>query len=145
MLKIPLVHHTALVEHHDSVRYPGDGVQIVGDKYHGSLVFLLDPQKLIQDLILSDGVNGGGRLVRNQKGWLHSGGNSNHDPLEHPTGELVGILLQYFLRTTDAHFFQQFQGAAANLISVPVVVGGKGLSDLGTDTVEGVEAGHWIL
>ena len=106
VLKISLVHHAALVKHHDPVRYPGDGVQIVGDKYHGSLFFLLDPQKLIQNLILGDGVNGGGRLVRNQKDGFHSGGNSNHDSLEHSAGELMGILIQYLLRIADTHFFQ---------------------------------------
>ena len=60
-------------------------------------------------------------------------------------GELVGILLQYLLRIADTHFFQQLQGAAEDLLPVPVVVGGKGLGDLGADTVEGVETGHWIL
>ena len=145
MLKISLVHHAALIQHHDPVRYPGDGVQIVGDKYHGSLFFLLDPQKLVQDLILGDSVNGGGRLVRNQKDGFHSGGNSDHDPLEHSTGELVGILLQYLLRIADTHFFQQLKGASADLLPVTAVVGGKGLGDLGADTIERVETGHWIL
>ena len=145
MLKIALVHHAALIQHHDPVRYPGDGVQIVRDKYHGSLFFLLDPQKLVQDLILGDGVNGGGRLVRNQKDGFHSGGDSDHDPLEHSAGELVGILLQYLLRIADTHFFQQLKRAAADLLPVPVVVGGKGLGDLGADTIERVETGHWIL
>ena len=57
----------------------------------------------------------------------------------------MGILLQYLLRIADTHFFQQLQGAAEDLLPVPVVVGGKGLGDLGADTVEGVETGHWIL
>ena len=62
---------------------------------HGGLVFLLDPQKLVQNLILGDGVNGGGGLVRNEQCGLHGGGNSYHDPLEHPAGELVGVPVSY--------------------------------------------------
>ena len=57
----------------------------------------------------------------------------------------MGVLLQHLLRAADAHFFQQLQGASADLLPTPAVVGGEALGDLVSDTVEGIEAGHGIL
>ena len=70
VLEIALVHHKPLIEDYDPVCHTGNRIQVMGDKDHRCLVFLLDPQQFVQDLKLSDGVNSCGRFVRDQKGRL---------------------------------------------------------------------------
>ena len=57
VLEIALVHHKPLIEDYDPVCHTGNRIQVMGDKDHRCLVFLLDPQQFVQDLKLSDGVN----------------------------------------------------------------------------------------
>lgn len=104
VLEIALVHHKPLIEDYDPVCHTGNRIQVMGDKDHRCLVFLLDPQQFVQDLKLSDGVNSCGRFVRDQKGRLHRGRNANHNPLKHSAGELMRVLLQHLLRITNPLF-----------------------------------------
>ena len=44
VLEIALVHHKPLIEDYDPVCHTGNRIQVMGDKDHRCLVFLLDPQ-----------------------------------------------------------------------------------------------------
>ena len=55
VLEIALVHHKPLIEDYDPVCHTGNRIQVMGDKDHRCLVFLLDPQQFVQDKRRSHG------------------------------------------------------------------------------------------
>ena len=85
----------------------------------------LDTDKFFQNLILCDGIDGGGRLIGDQKLRLQGHGNADHDALEHAAGKLVRVFFQNLFAVPDSHLIENFQTPAANLLDVPRGVGGK--------------------
>ena len=101
------------VHDQDAVSYFGDGAQVMGDEQHGGIFLLFDTDKFFQNLVLGDGIDGGGRLIGNQKLRLQGHGNADHDTLEHAAGKLVWVFFQNLFSVSDPHLFQNFQRAGA--------------------------------
>ena len=109
MLEIAAVHHSSVIQHHDTVCHARNGVQVMRNEDHSRVMIFFDMQKFIENFILSDGIDRRGRFVCNQKRRFHGCCNADHNALEHTAGKLMRIFFQHFLRVSDAHFFQQFQ------------------------------------
>ena len=96
MLKVSAVYDLSAVHNKDAVCYFGDGSQVMGDEKHGSIFILFNADKLFQDLVLSDGINGSCWFISNEKFRLQCHGNTDHNTLEHTAGELMRIFFQNF-------------------------------------------------
>ena len=130
MLKVATVYDMSAVHDQDAVSYFGDGAQVMGDEQHGGIFLLFDTDKFFQNLVLGDGIDGGGRLIGNQKLRLQGHGNADHDTLEHAAGKLVWVFFQNLFSVSDPHLFQNFQRAGADFLRIPGGVGGKGFCHL---------------
>lgn len=130
VVKASAVHHMSAVHDQDAVSYFGDGAQVMGDEQHGGIFLLFDTDKFFQNLVLGDGIDGGGRLIGNQKLRLQGHGNADHDTLEHAAGKLVWVFFQNLFSVSDPHLFQNFQRAGADFLRIPGGVGGKGFCHL---------------
>ena len=96
MLKVATVYDMSAVHNQDAVCYFRNRAQVMGDEKHGSIFVLFNTDEFLQDLILSDSINGSCGLISDQKFWLQCHGNTDHNALEHTTGKLVGVFLQNF-------------------------------------------------
>ena len=87
-------HHLSGVHHPDAPGPAGHHAQIVGDEDHGHAQLVLQRSQKVEDLLLHGHIQRGGGLVCDQQLGIAGQGNGDGDPLAHPPGQLVGVLLE---------------------------------------------------
>ena len=133
------------VHHAERVGHFGDDGDVVADVDDRHPHLGLDPLQLLEDLVLDDDVEGGGRLVGDDQ--LRAAGERHGDDraLAHPAGELVRVAVQHRRRETDGAEELLHVGALLVIAHDAAVVGVEGLADLVSDPVHRVPGVHGAL
>ena len=98
------------------VGHPGDDTQVMGNPDDGNIEFSLQTLGQFDDLGLHSYVECRGRFIGDHEFWIAGYGHSDHDPLPHTPGKLMGIVLKALTRTGDADMIEKFNGSFASLI-----------------------------
>ena len=135
----PGVHH----------RHPvGDlhrGADIVGHKHDRQPALLLLLAQQDQDLDLHRGVEGGGRLIRQQQLRVTGERKGDHRPLAHPAGHLVRVSIQPPLRAGNAHLAQGLQRPVPGRLARQPFVAAQPFNNLLPDGVDRIEGQQRLL
>ncbi len=94
----------------DAVAHLRDHRQVVADEQDRGLEPLTKRRHQVEHLGLDGGVKGRRRLVEYEQSGLRSERHGDHDPLQHPARELMGIGVQHPSRIRDLHHAEQFLG-----------------------------------
>ena len=144
-LDVPLLHQHAPLHHRRAGAELPHHVQVVGDEQHGDAGLPVQLFQKLQNLGLDGHVQGGGGLIQQQQlGPCHDG-RGDHGPLQHPAGELVGILPIHARRVRQLHCCQGRQGLVPPRLPGEVCVDTQHLLHLGADTHQGVHAALGFL
>ena len=144
-LDVPLLHQHAPLHHRRAGAELPHHVQVVGDEQHGDAGLPVQLFQKLQNLGLDGHVQGGGGLIQQQQlGPCHDG-RGDHGPLQHPAGELVGILPIHARRVRQFHCCQGRQGLVPPRLPGEVCVDTQHLLHLGADTHQGVHAALRLL
>src|SRR5262249_59029470 len=94
------------IHHDDLLRELGDDAEIVGDQHDGGAGLVAQIAHEIEDLRLHRDIEGGRRLVGDEKVWITSQRHRDHDALAHATRKLVRVVLETLLGRRDAYTAQ---------------------------------------
>ena len=100
------------VHHHRAVADGGGQLQVVGDEQHGQAEVAAQVVEDRHHLGLGGDVEGGGRLVGQQQARLGQQRRRDHDPLQHPAGQLVRVLPEPLGPVLDADLGERVDRAA---------------------------------
>ena len=103
----------------------------MGDEQNREAEPLAKLDDVLQDLPLDDHVEAGGGLVHDHDLRIDGQGHGDHDPLPHPTRQLVRIAPQPSPR--DAHQVQQTGGSFPLLVPGQIQVGVEHVDQLVSD------------
>ena len=98
-----------------------------------------------EDLRLQGDIEGGRRLVRDQKARVAGQRHGDHHALAHAAGELVWILVDALFRRGNVDAAQQIDRTLARRALRSAAVAQDGLDDLVADRKTRVERGHRFL
>ena len=73
-------------------------MEVVGDEQDAGPLLPVDLFQQVQNTLLNGHVQRRGRLIADEQLRLGDDGRRDHGPLEHPAGELVGVLAVHRLR-----------------------------------------------
>ena len=97
------------------------------------------------DLGLGGDVQRGGRLVGQEQAGPGQQGRGDHDPLQHPAGHLMRVLLEPPGPVLDAHLGEHVHRAAARLRPRHLMVGAQRLGHEVPDAPHRVDVGSRVL
>jgi hypothetical protein len=92
-----------------------DHAHVMGDQHDCGATVMANPFQQPDNLGLNGDVERCGRLIGDDQLWLSGERQRDHDPLAHPTAELVRIVVDPFAGGGDAGFLQQFDRALTGL------------------------------
>ena len=117
---------------------------VVGDQQDCDLLLVGEAPQDVEDLGLHQGVEGGRGLIRDDEAWPQHDAEADHDPLAHPSRELVGPLAR-----PPGGYPERCQGLVAHAPRPgpgdPVAVGPDHLNELVLHPHQRVEAAHRLL
>ena len=88
--RAPFLDHPVL-QHHQRVGALGGDGQVVGDEQQADAQRSLQLGEQVEDALLDRHVEAGGRLVRDDQRGPGQHGQADQHPLEHASGELMGV------------------------------------------------------
>ena len=142
---VTLLHNPPRVHDGDLVTDPGNDAHVVGDEDDRSAGALLKILDQVENLSLDGHVQGRCRFVRDEELRLTEKRHRDHDPLLHPSGQLVRIRGEALFRIRDPHRSEHLCGALARLCSFQSETELQHLSHLSLDREHRVQRGHGIL
>ena len=123
----------------------GDDAQVVADHDDRRAELGMELAHEVEDLGLDGDVEGGGRLVGDEKLGTAGERHGDHHALAHPARELVGIVVVALFRGRDAHAAHHLYRALPRLAAADPLVALDRLGDLLADGEGGVQGGHRLL
>src|SRR5215217_6279173 len=133
------------IHHGDVVCRLGHHAEVVGDQDDRRAELALQRLEQVDDLRLDRDVERCGRLVRDDQLRVVDQRHRDHHALTHAAGELMGILVHPALGVRDADPLEHVHRPPAGVGPADVLVHQRGLDQLTTDLVEGVQRGERIL
>ena len=111
-----LLHDLAGVHDPHPVAHLRDHCEVVADEQHRGLESLAQRRDEVEYLGFHRGVEGGRGFVEYEQRGLRGECHGDHDSLQHPARQLVGVGAQHASRIRDLHHPQQFLGARQRLV-----------------------------
>ena len=142
---IPGLNDLTLFHHHDLVGNVCHHSQVVADKNHTDIAFLLQLGDQLQNLGLDCYIECCGWFIGDQQLRFVDQRHGDHHALTHTAGKLVGEVIYCRLGVAHSHFRQQLDSPGAGLFFAHLMVKYQWLHQLFADGHVGVEAGHGIL
>ena len=139
------LHDPTGVHRQHPVGHLGDHAEIVGDEHDRRAVLTLEAGEQVEELGLHGDVERGRRLVGDEQLGAQGQRHRQHDPLTHPAGELVRVVVDPASRIRDADLLEQVDSPTPDGLSAGRLVGADGLTDLPADGVLRVQARERIL
>ena len=110
-----LLHQSSCIEHADPVTHLRDHTEVVADEEHSGLELRLELRHEVEHLRLDRRVEPGGGLVQDQELRILRQRHRDHDPLLHPTGELVGVARHHAGGISDLYLPECLERAVGGL------------------------------
>lgn len=132
------------VHDHYAISDPGHHTEVVRNPNNAHADFLAELLDEFQDLGLDRHVKRGLRLVGDEHLWLAGKCNSDHHPLAHPAGELVGIVVHPVLWRGDADQGEKLDRTLARLATAETEMLAQRLLQLLADRQDRVERRHRV-
>ena len=120
-------------------------VEVMRDKEDRCAVLPIDLFQQLQNLRLDGHIQSGGGLVSQQQLGTRDDSGGDHDPLEHPARQLVGILVIDDLRVRQFCLRHGGQGCFFPLLGGFLGVDAQRFLHLGADLHDRIQAGHRLL
>src|SRR5215208_2373432 len=134
---------TASVHYGHPVGDLGENREVVGNDEQGEVPLFAELCQEVQDLGLYHDVERRRRLVSDHQRRVARQGHSDHNPLAHPAGELVRVVISPARR--DANTLEKLLHAAASFASGDTLMKQDRLDDLVPDSPHRVERVHGPL
>ncbi len=129
----------------DPMRSLGDDSHIVGHQHDRRAVVAPEPFQQSDDLRLDRHIERRRRLVGDNEARVGGERQGDDDPLAHPAGKLVRVMVNALVSGGNADLTQQGQSAASRLSRPQIEMGADRFDELMSDCVERVEARERIL
>ena len=135
----------AVVHNGNFFAYAAHDAQVVGDEEQRNAALFVEPPEHVENLGLHRHVEGGGRLVEDEKLRVVDEGRRDHRALALTAGELMRIFFVGEVRLGQTDKTHDLERHAAALLGLELEVQANGLLDLVADAHERVEARHRLL
>ena len=112
-----LLDELAGIQHADTVAHLRDHAQVVRDEQERGSELLLERQDQLEDLGLDRRVERGRRLVEDQQRRLGGERHCDHNPLQHPTRQLVRVAPHHPGRIGDPHLVEHLLASLERLLT----------------------------
>ena len=145
VLRPALFHDLAGIHDQHTAADLVDDTQVMGDQKDRCACLLIDPVQKLQHMGLRSDIESCRRFVRDQELGLCDDAHGDHDTLPHTARELMGIHTHGLCRIRKTCHGQCLQCPLFDLRMGMLSVKQQDFPDLGTDSVERVEAGHGFL
>ena len=123
-------HHFAIAHDLDLIGAARDHAHVVADEGQRGALVDLERAQDFQNLRLDRHVQGGGRLVGDDKIGAGDGGHRDHHPLAHPAGQFVRILLHPPRAFGNADIIQHLADAAPGFFPGHLLMKVQGFENL---------------
>ena len=117
----------------------------MGDDDDGGVQLLLKLPHEAEDLRLNGHVERSGRFVGNENRGVARESHGDHDALPHPTGKLMGVLVEPLVGFGNTYALQHGMGAFTSFCARQPLVQDDGFHNLVADGEDRVEAGERLL